>query len=620
MKRMWLAIFWILLLLDGCAVPASPAYTPEDSGPTMEQTTPTDPVGVSSFLSVTAQEEMGLTILDSGLEDLLGFRLWGEYIVIFSGWECTTLTLCHGTTGEILEQLTLPIFLSGEDPTVTVSEDFLTYFDHTAQALIFLDRHLSPVQQIPLDASASAGIALSADQTHLFYCTDTALHSYDLLTGIHRLIAQVTLPYQHLVALHCEDTVIQCNSSNGSLFLDAATGAVLWESPEPVTLWTWEDFYITSHLDGYYPELISGSDHFGPSVLVTDDPALEFVPIAQRHGTLILTYHPENHTTILDYYDLENGTHPYALSLSGQIQPDFLQVESDSVLWFSLWDNNQNAHLLYRWDLSCSVTKDQSQYLQSRFSRAQPDVDGLAECTQLAWEIGRKHDIAIRIYEDAVACQPWDYLLTSEYQVPLIKDCLHRLDEALSAFPPGFLMQAASQTENQQIYLCLVRSIQGIPGGNALPQAQGIQFWDQDANAYVVLTADDFLESHLYHELFHIIDSRVLSTCNAYDDWSKLNPKDFTYTYDYNADWNSAFTDLLYGPDPYFIDAYALTFPKEDRARVMEYAMAEDQGHRFSTPHLQAKLLRLCIGIRKTFSLDPAVAYPWEQYLAEPLV
>jgi hypothetical protein len=469
-----------------------------------------------------------------------------------------------------------------------------------------------------LDVTPTGGIALTADQTKLFYCTDSAVWVVDFSSGIHRLVARLSLPEQQLVALHCADTVLQCDSGDRSLFLDAATGAVLWEVSEPLPLWTWEDFYITAKMDGQYQELISGSAHFGPSVLVTGDPVVEFAAVPQQRGVVVFSYDSTTNATSFDFYDLETGLHSYSLTLPGQVQPGFTQVGNNpNFLWFALWDEGRTAYLLYRWDLTVSATKDSGQYLQNRFSREQPDIEGLARCTRLAWEIGEKHGVEIRIFEDAIACQPWDYNLTSEYQVPLIVAQLRQMDETLSCFPEGFWAQAAAQTASEQIILCLVRSIECVPGQNVLASAHGIQFWDEDANAYVAIAAGESIQSTLIHELFHLMDSRVLGVCNAYDNWEALNPKGFSYAYDYNGEIRDI--DLASGPDPYFLDAYSMTYPKEDRARIMEYAMLEGQSQRFSAPHLQAKLRQICIGIRKAFSLESSVPYPWEQYLAEPI-
>ena len=128
------------------------------------------------------------------------------------------------------------------------------------------------------------------------------------------------------------------------------------------------------------------------------------------------------------------------------------------------------------------------------------------------------------------------------------------------------------------------------------------------------------MAQHLYHELFHIIDTRVLSTCNAYDDWKKLNPKGFSYDIQY-ASGRSAEGQAFLNPEKrYFVDLYSMCYPKEDRARIMEYAMLDGQEDLFRSAPMQAKLRKLCQGIRKAFYLEAEpVAYRWEQYLDAPL-
>ena len=129
------------------------------------------------------------------------------------------------------------------------------------------------------------------------------------------------------------------------------------------------------------------------------------------------------------------------------------------------------------------------------------------------------------------------------------------------------------------------------------------------------------MAQHLNHELFHIIDSRVLSTCNTYDDWNKLNPKGFSYDTQYTASDSEERNPYLAPENRYFIDLYSMTYPKEDRARIMEYAMLDGQEYLFQSAPMQAKLRKLCLGIRKAFDLEKEpVAYRWEQYLTTPLV
>ena len=79
---------------------------------------------------------------------------------------------------------------------------------------------------------------------------------------------------------------------------------------------------------------------------------------------------------------------------------------------------------------------------------------------------------------------------------------------------------------------------------------------------------------------------------------------------------NTPFGALLTGPDRVFIDNYAMTFPAEDRARIFECACTPGNEEDFASPILQAKLQRICTGIRQAFDLeDVPERFLWEQYL-----
>ena len=52
----------------------------------------------------------------------------------------------------------------------------------------------------------------------------------------------------------------------------------------------------------------------------------------------------------------------------------------------------------------------------------------------------------------------------------------------------------------------------------------------------------------------------------------------------------------------------------------MEYAMLDGQEDLFRSAPMQAKLRKLCLGIREAFHLEAEpVVYRWEQYLNAPL-
>ena len=63
-----------------------------------------------------------------------------------------------------------------------------------------------------------------------------------------------------------------------------------------------------------------------------------------------------------------------------------------------------------------------------------------------------------------------------------------------------------------------------------------------------------------------------------------------------------------------------MSYPKEDRARIMEYAMRAGNESCFESETMQKKLRQLCLGIRKAFDLETSSeSFFWEQYLKQPL-
>ena len=53
-----------------------------------------------------------------------------------------------------------------------------------------------------------------------------------------------------------------------------------------------------------------------------------------------------------------------------------------------------------------------------------------------------------------------------------------------------------------------------------------------------------------------------------------------------------------------------MSFEKEDRARIMEYAMTPGHEDLFQSPYMQAKLRQLCLGIREAFGMARLLLLP----------
>lgn len=623
MKR-WLILTAALLLLTGCGAKPETAVATESFQ--AEVQSPTEPTGYYDPNSeLEASTDGAARVYPLNRTDSCGLVSIGNDLLLLSGSEVTTLTRLTGSTLYVSAAANLDCYVDVNSPAFQASEKGVTYYDALHRQLVFLDSSLKEVTRVTLPETILGDPALSADRKQLYYFTAEHLRCLDLETGLDRMVKEVFFPQQSIDGLLFNDTVVECSvtDSDGNrygLYISAQTGETLWEAHgDNLELTSSGQSYFAVHQDGAYRELLTGTTEQEPMLLTPAEYGADFTPIPTTGGA-VLTAVTED-TVTLSYYDLETGTRPYALSLPGaDFAPHSILGDPDRYcIWFLGYDEAYCSDILCRWELAKTPTGDETVYTSSRYTYENPDTDGIAACKEQAAAIGKKYGVEILLWTDAVSCQPDGYWMSAEYQVPLLAQSLRKLDEALSLYPSGFLKKAASGSTSGKVKLCLVRSITGNADANALERTSGLQFWDRKGNAYVAVTADEDLERTLFRELFHVIDSRVLSTCSIYDSWSSLNPDGFEYSYDYTTQPEEN-ESLPEGDTGAFIDTFSMISPREDRARIMEAAMSSGNEDCFESAAMQRKLRQLCLGIRKAFELESSTeSFLWEQYLKESL-
>lgn len=620
MKR-WLFLTAALLLLTGCAAKPEPETTAAATEPTQLVTQPvTEPTGYyDPDSALEASTEGAVRVYPLNRSDSYGLVTMGEDLLLLSGTEVTTLTRLTGTTLYVSAAANLDCYIDAASPAFHASEKGVTYYDEHKNQLIFLDGNLKEGNRVSLPDGLTGHPALSADRKQLYYCTSNELRCIDLETGLDKLLKEMFFPVQSLVSLHCSDSILECGvvdeyGNAYGIFLSTQTGAMLWETlGNDVTLRTQGDSYFAIHYDGACRELLTGTSGEEPMVLSGAYKAAA-EPVLELNAAVLIDASGEQ--TQLNYYDLETGTCAYLLQLPGSYYPQSIQSDAaENCVWFLRYAEDYTGDTLCRWELSKTATGEEASHLTPRRTYENPDTEALAACEDTAASIAKKHDVEILLWTSATEYQPESYSFTAEYQAPLIADCLEQLDAVLAQFPGGFLKKAAKGTADGRIKICLVREITGNVSQGQLEYSDGLQYWDANGNAYVAVVAGDAMAEDLYHELFHVIDSRVMSTCSAYDSWDRLNPDGFEYTYSYYLQPENA-VSLLDGEDRAFIDFYSMSFPREDRARIMEYACTPGNEAYFESDVMQAKLDRLCAGIREAFGLEKSTElFLWEQYL-----
>lgn len=488
-------------------------------------------------------------------------------------------------------------------PEISFSKDRISAFDLHSQQLLLLDLSLQEIRQLSLPSNCSGNPVLSGNS--IYYCTDSSIYCWDLEHDIRRRIREAVYDNQTLIASHWEDTVLQCrvqeDDRQRDLFLDAQTGQVLQELETTAQLATYENHFYCIFPSGSADNLIFGKDPENP---------MGFFPESFRTQCIFL---PERHTavtwedSVLTCYDLETGLLQDTLALHHI--PKAILGQQDRIL---LLISHQGQDFLLQWHPQ-KTSPNSSVFTDLWYTADNPDHAGLSRCRDYAQKLSETYGVQILIWKDAAALSPWDYTFTPEHRYPVLLAQLQLLEHCLERYPPEILSQTSAHFDTLKI--CLVQSITGTAGDNSLSTATGIHFLN-NGDSYVALATGAYLEQALYHELFHAMETHIFSHSNALDQWNQLNPAGFSYDLDHGTNSQRNSGVYLEGSHRSFVDIYSMSFPKEDRARIFEYAMLPDMDHIFQSKTMQRKLSAICTGIREAYGLkNPEHPLIWERYL-----
>ena len=284
-------------------------------------------------------------------------------------------------------------------------------------------------------------------------------------------------------------------------------------------------------------------------------------------------------------------------------------------------------YTFFLWDLEAdsSHSLDETIYTDKYYSSDEINIDGINATKAVANELSIKYEVHICI-ADETRIDTGDYLAEQVFQPTLIRNALTILDEALNNYPMDFLCQLQSE-DGTPLEINLSGTISPIDGYDSISNAVGLHNYNM-GEQYVILDINNLylLETTIYHEIFHAIDWIVECNSTLFDnDWNTLNPEDFEYDYGYKTNEGNNDTTYLYNTaEGYFIDIYSKSFPNEDRARIMENAMAGNHYY-FESEGLYRKLSYICKALREVFSTDAweettcweAALLPMKEYYGE---
>lgn len=246
-----------------------------------------------------------------------------------------------------------------------------------------------------------------------------------------------------------------------------------------------------------------------------------------------------------------------------------------------------------------------------------PDPATPESLAKRAEALEETYGISIHMGQDIDAPYP-DYTLTPCEDMDKMDDMLDVLEEAMAIYPEDYFQQLGGSG---------VRGFSFYFSGEMIPNDPSVSISNPAGLTCLVdgveLIAFDIRGSitvqDVVHELTHVLDHWLWEDGVLDEEiWSSMNPEDFSYYYAYiDPDGNSyeysgssdytSWSDTYYSGDMdsiYFVDPYSTTYPTEDRARLMEYLLADmdsDPNDYFSSIHIQQKLLYYFQCIREKF-------------------
>lgn len=579
MKRLiWLAA--LVLLLAGCAREATEQTTTQG-----QPSVPTEPTGwydPDSLVEKTTNGSVREYDLDKDYTDMT--VLDGKLVMVSQSGELTYLE------GDICEPAQT-VVTGGT--VIAFSENGIACYAQDKKTVLLLDAKGKQTQSIQLPEDILGLPAVSLESGQVYYCTEGAIRALDMGTGISRLVKEHS--YEALTLNRANAALIDCAAGDKALYLSAQTGQVLYEGTPLDSVQLIDQQYLVQRMDGVTQELIFGTLE-GENKLL-DVAAVDSVLFLGEQAVCVRV--DAQSALQMEIYSLTDGLRTAQVTAPETALPEKL-LAKDGCIWF------MSEKKLYRWEPAKTPVTDETVYVGTLYTADAPDENGLDDCENRAAVLKKHYGVRFRLWEECLKTTG-GHTFVPEHQVDAINGVLGELESVFELFPDYFLY---GTVDSGWLRLCIVRSIDG--------ERTYTQYW-ADNDCYIVICPGVNVREAFLRGLSYAVDAHVIGNSRDLDEWNeRYNPKGFEYSLD--ADSEITDTKYLEGENRAFVDDMSMRFPTEDRARLFYAAMCEGNEELFKSDYMQAKLKRLCTGIREAYGLDKKTdTYLWEQYLTESL-
>lgn len=622
MKRCLLLILAVLLMLAGCTEGKPEQTQPPATTPPAETQVPTTAPSLADPgdpLTAGTDGAIAAFRLEDGECDL---AFMGSKPLLFYNDGINPTRLCRLETENYSVEASVELagILYPGAAGFRATGGNLGYYVESENAVIILDAMLREVSRAVMPEDMEALPLIGADMRTVWYAAGTELRVMDLETGISRPLRQRDCAWISLQEILFDDRVLLCGIGFGdgsytTEFISTETGETLGSDTGFCRMDAWGDSYFLERTEGVIQEFLFGTEGGAVRTLVPREDSLELNCVLELKGVVGSSWDEISGSSFC-LYDLESGKVLSSVPVPGlQYIRSITGDPSGRYIWF-LGAGESGRWSLYRWDTEATPEAEETVYTMARYTREDPDMDGLAQCRARADALEAAYGISLHMQEDVPPVE--DYVFDFEFHPRSYAVALDQLEEVLSQFPEDFFRKLGSVSADGKVHIGLVRDLEGRTT-NSIPDATGVQYW-YEGNACLTLKVSTYLSGAFYHELAHVMDTFILNETLEYDDWEALNPQGFRYDWNYSDYLTREDLSLAEGENRAFLNNYSMTYPKEDRAELFAAAMDPYAADYFSAPILQEKLTRICKGIRDAFGLKKDErTFPWEQYLEKSL-